>query len=69
LNNQSSETRIMKNPGVSWTLDGTARKKIARKTTEAKTDVRTNNGHPSYADVVKSRPPSILKRQEKRVKG
>jgi hypothetical protein len=68
LNNQSSETRIMKNPGVSWTLDGTARKKIARKTTEAETDVRTNNGHPSYADVVKSRPPSILKRQEKRVK-
>jgi hypothetical protein len=68
LNNKSSETRIMKNPGVSWKLDGTARRKQARKTSGNETDVRTNNGHPSYADVVKSRSPTILKRQEKRIK-
>jgi hypothetical protein len=68
LDNKLNKTRIMKNPCVLWKLDETARKRGARKITGSEPDVRTNNGHPSYADVVKSRPPTDRKRQEKRIK-
>jgi hypothetical protein len=68
LDKKSNETRIMKNPHVSWKLDETTRKRGAHKMTGPEPDVRTKNGHPLYANVVKSRPPTDRKRQEKRVK-
>jgi hypothetical protein len=68
LDKKSNETRIMKHPRVSWKLDKTARKRGAHKMTGPEPDIRTNNGHPSHADAVKSRPPTDRKRQEKRVK-